>query len=66
MCQQQVQAAIKGVLGSQGIVLAQQITHRTMGIPMPMQMPLAARGNESVGTEHLQNMFPVGAFPADP
>ena len=62
--QQLVEAAVKSVLLHQRIVLAQQIAHRALLEPLPVQTPFAPRINEPITHQGLQYMAPAGAFPA--
>jgi hypothetical protein len=62
VCQQLVEAAIERVLCDQRIVLAEQIRHRALLEPQPMQAPLASRINQSIADERLQNMPPAGSL----
>ena len=64
MKEQLVQTAVKSVLLYQRIVLAQQITHRALLKPLPVQTPLAPRLNEPITHQGLQDMARTGAFPA--
>src|SRR5664280_3260866 len=64
MCQQQIQGAIKRVSGGQTKIPAQQIAHRAVFIPMPVQTPFAARINQPVSDQRLKNQVPRRAFAA--
>ena len=57
--QQLVEASIQIVLLHQVEVLAQQIAHRTVFIPLPMQPPLAAGIDQSVSDQRLQHVQPA-------
>jgi hypothetical protein len=46
----------------QGKVPAQQIGHRALLEPMPVQPPLAARGQQSISAKGLEDQVPAGAF----
>jgi hypothetical protein len=61
--QQLVEAAIQIVLLHQVEVLAQQIAHRTAFIPLPMQPPLTARIDQSVGDQRLRHIQPMCSLP---
>ena len=61
--QNHVQNPVERILGGQGVVLAQQVSHRGVSIPVAVQAPLAAGINQPVGYEHFEHMLPVGAFP---
>ena len=62
MFEQLVQTPIQIVLAAERKVRPQQIPQRRRSIPMPVQPPLAARFNESVGRQRRQNQIPMGAF----
>src|SRR5580658_10406150 len=58
-----VQTTIKRVLFNERKIFIQQISHRALLKPLPMQPPLAARINESVADQGLQNMLPACSLP---
>src|SRR6202522_2147712 len=60
--QQLIEAAIQRVLGDQPIILAQQIRHRALLEPLPMQAPLAAGIDQPIAHQRLQDVLPAGAF----
>src|SRR5882724_6689313 len=62
MLQQLVQTTIAMILLCPAEVFAQQIGHRTVGEPFSVQAPLAARINQPVDRQRLQDVFPTGAF----
>src|SRR6476620_7866925 len=64
MCQQQIQTTIESIFCRQRIVFAQEIAHRAVRIPVSMQSPFAARGNQPVGTQDFKDMFPIGPLAA--
>ena len=43
----------------QGIALAQQLAHRTVPIPLPMQPPFAARIHQPIAHQGLQHVQPI-------
>ena len=57
-----VQAAIQRVLRYQRIILAEEIPHRALLVPLPMQPPLAARIDQPIAHQSLQDMPPAGPF----
>jgi len=59
VCQQFVEAAIQVVLLYEVEFLAQQIAHRTVFEPLPMQPPLTARIDQSIGDQGLQHVQPA-------
>jgi hypothetical protein len=61
--QQLVEAAIQIVLLHQAEVLAQQIPHRTVFIPLPMQPPFTARIDQSISDQRLQHVQPARCLP---
>ena len=60
--QQFIQAAVERVLGNERIILAEKIAHSTLFEPLPMQPPLAARIDQPIADEGLQDMPPAGPF----
>src|ERR1700691_3803720 len=60
--QQLIEAAIQRVLGDQPIILAQQIRHRALLEPLPMQAPLAAGVDQTIAHQRLQDVLPAGAL----
>ena len=64
VCQQQIVAGIKLVFFRQAKIGTEQIGHRAVAEPFAMQSPLAARRNQPVGREHLQDLIPPRSFPA--
>ena len=61
--QQLVEAPIQSVLVRQREVRAEQIAHRTLFIPLPMQPPLAAGVDQAVGDQRLQHVQPPCPLP---
>jgi hypothetical protein len=57
-----VQAAIEGVLLDQRKIRAEQIAHGALLEPQPMQPPFAARVDQPVAHQGLQDMTPAGAL----
>src|SRR5919108_6307125 len=57
-----VQAAIQGILSHDREVLPQQITHRTVLEPVPMQAPLTARIKQTIGRQYHQHVIPRRAL----
>ena len=57
-----VQAAIQGVLLGQGEVGIEQVAHRTGIEPMPVQPPLRARIDQSIGHQRLEHLQPRRAL----
>src|SRR6516162_11032137 len=57
-----IQAAVERIFLNQGIVLAEKIPHRALLKPQTMQPPLAARIDEPIAHQRLQNMPPTGPF----
>src|SRR5260370_7427716 len=64
VCQQQIVAGIKLVFFRQAKIGTEEIGHRAVAEPFAMQSPLAARRNQPVGREHLQDLIPWRSFPA--
>src|SRR3979411_1588594 len=64
VCQQQIVAGIKLVFFRQAEVGTEEIGHRAVAEPFAMQSPLAARRDQPVGREHLQDLIPPRSFPA--
>ena len=61
--QQFVQTPVERILGRQRKILPQQIGHRTLLEPLPVQPPFTARSNEPVGAQHREHMRPRRALP---
>lgn len=61
---QLVQTAIERVLFHQGKVAPEQIAHRALLKPEPMQAPLAARIDEPVTHQRLQDVAPASSLAA--
>src|ERR1700674_1044998 len=59
-----IQTSIQGVLFYQRIIFIQQISHRALLKPLPVQPPFASRINESIANQGLQNMLPASSLPA--
>src|SRR5215475_4085939 len=57
--QQFVEAPIEGMYLHQTIIGAQQITHRALLEPQPMQAPLAAGINQTITHQRLQDVPPL-------
>ena len=62
--QQLVQAAIQYIVGDDPHRTAQQVPHRTVLVPVPVQAPLAARIDQLVAHLRLQDVQPARALPA--
>ena len=62
--QQLVQAAIQHIVGDDPHRTAQQVPHRAVLVPVPVQAPLAARINQLVAHLRLQDVQPARALPA--
>ena len=60
--QQQVVAAVKGVVLRRAGVQAEQVGQSGRGKPMTVQTPLAAGREQPVDHQHAQDFFPVGVF----
>ena len=60
--QQLVEAAVEGVSLHQRIIRTQQIRHRTLLEPQPMQAPLAAGIDQPVAHQRLQDVPPLRPF----
>src|ERR1700756_4279083 len=58
-----IQTTIERVLFNQGKIFIQQGPHRALLKPLPMQPPFAARINEPVADQGLQNMLPACSLP---
>ena len=56
--EQQIVAGIKLVLFRQSEVRTQEIGHRAVAEPLPMQPPFATRSDQPVAGENLQNLIP--------
>ena len=64
MHEEMIQTAIEGVAVGDRKVLAEQIAHRTVVVPVPVQAPFATRVDETVsnqGLEHIQPARPLAA-----
>ena len=61
--QQLVKAPIQIVLVRQREVRAEQIAHRTLLIPLPVQPPLAAGIDQAIGDQRLQHVQPPCPLP---
>src|SRR5208282_3746860 len=57
-----VEATIEGVLLDQREILAEQIAHSALLEPQPVQTPLAARIDEPVTDQRLEDVPPAGSF----
>src|SRR6202022_4891525 len=57
-----IQTSIQRVLFYQRKIFIQQISHRALLKPLPMQPPFAARINESIVDQGLQNMLPASSL----
>ena len=62
--QQKVMAGVKLVRLCQSEVGPQQIGHGTLAEPIAVQLPLAARRDQPVRDQHLQDLIPLRAFAA--
>lgn len=62
MGQQFVQATIEIVFLRQTEILLQQIGHGAVAIPVPMQPPLAARIDQPIAHQGLQDVPPIGSL----
>ena len=62
MFQHLVQAPIQRILFRQAEILLQQIGHRAVVKPLPMQPPFAARINQPIDRQRLQHMTPARAL----
>ena len=62
--QQLVQAAIQHIVGDDPHRTAQQVPHRAVLVPVPVQAPLAARIDQLVAHLRLQDVQPARALPA--
>jgi hypothetical protein len=60
--QQPVQAAVERILLGQAFVGAEQVRHRTLFEPLPVQAPFAAGVDQPIAHQRLQDMLPRGAF----
>src|SRR5260370_8519851 len=58
-----IQTSIQRVLFYERKIFIQQISHRALLKPLPMQPPFAARINESIADQGLQNMLPACSLP---
>ena len=63
MFQHFVQAAIQIILLRQAKILLQQIGHRAVLKPLPMQPPFTARINQPINRQRLQHMTPASSLP---
>src|ERR1700730_6915258 len=59
-----IQTSIQRVLFYQRIIFIQQISHRALFKPLPMQPPFTSRIHESIANQGLQNMLPASSLPA--
>src|SRR6266478_6874736 len=57
-----IQTSIQRVLFHQRKIFIQQISHRALPKPLSMQTPFAARINESIADQGLQNMLPASSL----
>src|ERR1700686_5563919 len=57
-----IQTSIQSVLFYQRKIFIQQISHRALLKPLSMQPPFAARINESIADQGLQNMLPASSL----
>jgi hypothetical protein len=57
-----IEAAVERIFLNQGIILPEKIPHRALLKPQTMQPPLAARIDEPIADQRLQNMPPTGPF----
>src|SRR5436189_3118773 len=62
--QQKIVTLVELVDFGQTEILPQQIGHRAVFKPVPMQTPLAAGSDQTVGAERLKNQIPACAFAA--
>ena len=62
--QQLVQAAIQHIVGDDPHRTVQQVPHRAVLVPVPVQAPLAARIDQLVAHLRLQDVQPARALPA--
>jgi len=60
--QQLVQAAVERILLHQPIVGSQQVPHRALLEPLPVQPPFAARIDQPIAHQRLQDMLPARAL----
>ena len=60
--EQAVMAAVESILGGQGEITTQEIGQRRVVEPMAMQTPFAARVDEPVGDQDIEDSLPVGAL----
>ena len=60
--EQPVQRAIQTILVQHRQVQAQQLIQRGGSPPLAVQTPFAARIQQPINRQHLQNGFPIGAF----
>ena len=60
--EQVVMAAVEGILGGQGEVTTQNIGQSCVVEPMAMQTPFAARVDEPVGDQDVEDSLPVGTL----
>src|SRR5271166_168301 len=59
-----IQTTIQCVLFYQRKIFIQQISHRALLKPLPVQPPFASRINESIANQGLQNILPASSLPA--
>jgi len=57
-------AGVELVRLRQSEVRAQQVSHGTLAKPVAVQLPLAARRNQPVCDQHLQDLVPLRALTA--
>src|ERR1700722_1425426 len=63
MRQQQIVAGVEFMLFRKAEVRTEQIGHRAVAEPLAMQPPLAARRDQPVSRENLQNLVPARLLP---
>src|ERR1700681_3340167 len=59
-----IQTTIESVLFYKRVIFIQEISHRALLKPLPMQPPFAPWINESIADQGLQNMLPASSLPA--
>jgi hypothetical protein len=64
MRQQEIVAGIELVLFRKSEVRTQEIGHCAVAEPLAMQSPLAARRDQPIGRQHLQDLIPPRSLPA--
>jgi hypothetical protein len=62
--EQEIVTGIELVSFREAEVASQEIGHGAVEKPLPMQSPFAARRDEPVGRQHLQNLIPTRSFAA--